>query len=336
MAERQSYTKPCSQSSVAMCLRCRRCFLFKHRWCIVPKFRPIKVAASLGQIVHRLQQVGPEGINTVRKEVTEQIEELAQRIDAGEDLLGEIERAAKKLQENLDKAVAMVQIMWEKYPKPANHKTLLREKSIRMKMTMGTNGEEVELVGIPDELVENTDTGEVWVRDSKTSTRDVQYTLTGYQYGLQKRIYRILATEFLEEQGKPPPVGFIIDLLQVPTIKYCPTTKDKEGFNHYIDRCRKWYEEKGDNAIRRFALPYTESIMPEELGWSLITVAAATSAPAEPKLFPRDITGSYCTHYERVCDYYELCSKSESAWDAIIEEKFEVRPPKQKTEGVKK
>ena len=59
----------------------------------------------------------------------------------------------------------------------------------------------------------------------------------------------------------------------------------------------------------------------------LLTAAICRLIPATPDLFPRDATGSYCREYQRVCSYYELCSRDEVSWDAIIEEKYEVRPP---------
>ena len=82
-----------------------------------------------------------------------------------------------------------------------------------------------------------------------------------------------------------------------------------------------------EKAVQSFSIRFNESVLPDELRGDLLIAAVARVIPAIPACFPRDSTGSYCTYFERVCPYYELCSRDEASWDSIIEEKFEVHPP---------
>ena len=234
---------------------------------------------------------------------------------------------------------------------------------------------DIPIEGTLDEGVLDEQASCVYIRDTKTTGRPVEFTLTGYSYSLQCRLYRILIDAWLRSQKETPLVGvtkisdlpptstgFILDILQKPTIRMCdkdrPFTEYNailsrgprkgqmevrreyaEGtspvFENYLNRCREWYKEAGSEAASSFSVAYAEAPMPSELADALILGYYLTAQEPIPSLFARDITSDACTAWDRVCLYYPLCSTSEAAWPAIIESKYEQVPPPKIEEEVK-
>lgn len=363
MSERETYIQPLRQSSIASCLRCKRYYMFRDRWCIFLKRLPYQVAAGQGQVVHRFLQFGPEKQSQVEKEAQETIANLVEQVEKGEDLVGEIAARANKLGDQLDKAKLMVNLHWEKYPRPPQHKIIFKEKNFDANLSIPITDSDkltIWLAGTLDEVVLNEESGLIWIRDYKTTSRDIAFTLTGYQFSLQCRIYRLLAgvaLQDLEEYKNRKPEGFILDILRVPNISMCGADRDYKEYEHvfkrgprkgetelrrdhfgepkfenYLARCKDWYLEKDCESTRSFAIQFSEPILSDELANVLMFTAVHQMIPAVPANFGRDLTASYCKYMERVCPYYQLCQSDESAWDGIIEEKYEVVVPDLKLE----
>jgi len=116
-----------------------------------------------------------------------------------------------------------------------------------------------------DRIDRDSRNGSVWVRDTKCTGQGFDSVLTGYTWCVQCRMYRVATRSWLTISGRSDKlVGFILDMITIPGIKYCPTTKDKPedgGFNHYIQRVKEWYkehEEKGEEMMTSMAIQYTE------------------------------------------------------------------------------
>ena len=207
-------------SSMNTCMRCKRAYMFTSRWCIFPRQPAFKPAPSLGKLTHRLMELGSDNIEAVRNEVAVMINELVKAIDKGEDLLGNLAIQANSLNALFNKALVMATILWEKYPRPQHHKVLAKEETIKATFKLSLPEEPellTELEGTLDEVVCDTKTGMIWIRDYKTSARDVAYTMTGYQYSFQCRLYRLLAGAYLqdiEEYKNHSPEGFILEILR--------------------------------------------------------------------------------------------------------------------------
>lgn len=333
--EMKSWVQPLHQSSVNMCLRCKRCYMFRYRWCITPKVLEFKPAATLGNIIHRLLQLGPDSIPRVRDEISDNVLWHEAKIEAGEDLVGEHQKMIRLLEDHLERAIAVARIFWEKHPPAPNLEVLASEKAVAFTLDLEDKMPPVLIAGRLDSVLKDTDTGDIYIRDTKTSGRDVAFTITGYSYSLQCRFYRILAASEFEQVPK----GFILDVLQTPGIKLCGTdikAAKAEGISPeeaYLNRCKEWYETQGKKSAQSFYIQFAEPILPAELQHDLRLVSMYQTAPAEPKAFPRDSTASYCRHFEKTCRYYSLCSVSEDAWPHVIEEKYQLNTPVQESES---
>jgi hypothetical protein len=239
-------------------------------------------------------------------------------------MFGELAKQAGAMKGLFTKALVMVSLLWEKHPPPPDENVICRECWIEGEFNE-SSGIRIPLCGILDKLNAG-DNGEVWVEDHKTSGREVDFILTGYQFSLQCRIYRILACM---QTGREP-VGFVLNYLRTPAIKFCAKDKDFDG---YLGRCRDWYAKNTDNSIRSFAIRYTEPLLTPELRVALLSASLLRRMPPNTLAnFPKDVTTSFCRNYERVCDFYRLCSSPESAWPQLIEDEYVVEPPEDKKE----
>jgi len=337
--------------------------MFRYRWCLVPNYTRVSKGSSLGSIVHRLFELSqiPDGVKQVEKEVGEKIQELRKIRDSGADLLGDYDRDIKTLEQNFNKAKMMVAIFNEKFPRPAGLEVLGREikAGVVFNAAMGKDQPPlaVPVTGILDELDYMKDGDLLFVRDYKNTTRPISFTLTGYQWTLQPRIYRILVGAALAQVGREDLVdrvadGFILDILQVPSIEMSGADRDftikkkelksgprkgqvieeKEYFGdpdpiNYLERCKLWYAEKGLEAASSFAIRFNEDPMNAELMTTLNDVAPYAGLVPVPELFPRDPSASFCKEWERVCEYYPLCSCDPSAWPAVIESQYKMEQP---------
>lgn len=277
----KTYVQPLHQSSISTCLGCKRCFMYRDRWCLKPKKKEKAGAANQGHITHRLLQKGPDpdGVSEVWAETSLEIAKALAHVEKGEDLLGEWAMRATLLDQMYGKALAICTILWEKHPQPDTHITLGREEPASFLIRLGEPGDNdslvTEIAGTLDHIILDTVTDKIYIRDYKSSSRDPLFTTTGYQWSLQCRLYRLLAGAYLQQligsdgeflyKGRHID-GFVLDVLQVPMISLCGKDRDydesphtfKSGkrkgetemrreyfgqpkFENYLQRCKEWY-----------------------------------------------------------------------------------------------
>jgi len=359
LSDLQDIKAPVSQSSFSCGMKCERCYLYRYRWGLRPKVAQYTPSADLGTIYHWLKKEGADGVEVVRKRVRSIQEKLMERIDAGEDLTGDLARSAGEITNLFNKALVMAQIFWEKYPPNPNLITLCREEAI-----------ECEITGLPakgrlDHIQMNGNTGVVWIRDEKSSSLSFAELCTGYEFSIQCRWYRLLAEAWLKRKkekikkdatdigiGLPTAraevSGFVLDYMMFPGIKFCDSDRDfteephtfKSGkrkgeteiskkyfgepkFENYLKRVKQWYIDNMDSdPIRSMAILFSEPTLPDEMMPQIERIRRLYTADPVPSNFPRDITRSHCVAYRRVCPYYELCSADETIWPDIIERLF--------------
>ncbi len=320
---------------------CARKLLLRYIWGVQSKIPVFKKAAKQGTLFHRLLQRGP-GVcednpsgatypELMRAEINGEINNLMEAVQLGFDLTGELYKAATGMTEIFDKALAMANIFWTRFPRPERLKVIGKEIHIESEW----NG--MKIKGDLDEIVQNEENGDIWIRDTKTSSDKLSLALSGYQFGIQARFYRLLVHNGLYDgiNGvcyEPKLLrGLILDIACVPGIKFCGKDAD---FNAYIKRVGEWYEKQDDKeAMQSKGIMFTEPLMNEELVGALRKTQLLMDEPTSPsgiewgELYSRDITGTECKNYKRRCCYYELCSSDEQNWPGIIERDYEFRVP---------
>ncbi len=318
------------QSSIKAAMHCPRLFMFRYLKGLVPRqFKGMNIGASgLGSWFHRLMEAGPSGVDEVDAEFVGQLRQIRQTIAEGSDLLGQHDYLADETETNYRKARAMAAVLWNEHPLSGRLDVLAREEHVST--TLELNGEQVPVEGTVDQIIMDRQSGCVYVGDFKTSSRDVEFTLTGYHYSVQCRLYRVLARQWMQDNEIPGwqdgPRGFILTIAQTPAIKYCSKDRDLDA---YIERVSRWYQDKGTSAVRRFDIDYAEPLLPEDFRLVLTTAAAYASMPCNTfkvgaALFPRDLTGATCsTRWNRVCDYYPLCCSAVASWPHQINEAYD-------------
>lgn len=312
--------KGVSPSGAACGLICARKWMFKYRWGLFPKMKPYSSAASLGKLVHRLAEVGEENVLQVREEVVEMQKNLMVQVENGDDLDGSLVRKANQLTELYSKALCVMKLFWEAHPPTEKLVDIGRE--LWVESIIRVSGTELPIRGRMDRLHLN-EAGDVFVRDIKTTGQaPLSMLLTGYQFSLQCRFYRLLAQAYVKQQGikNSRKIGFIIDAMLMPTIKFCKKDTD---FNAYLSRVKEWYKEKQEEASLSWLIRYGEEGIPSELREALQRILLLREMDPVPDNYPRNVTQSGCTAYRKVCPYYTLCEMDPLQWEAIIAQQYE-------------
>ena len=339
--------------------------MFLRRWLLYPQRPAPRVAANQGRMVHWLREHGPDSLSAFNNDLQTQIAPLVDLIDSGQDPLGEVASQIKFLNDSANRATAIATLIWEKEAALSGDlpRTLCREEHITTGLLLHDekgNEQPFEIEGTIDHLVEDVDSGRKWIKDTKTTGRDSAMTLTGYQYSLQCRFYRLLAESWLYHQNQDEThvddsvYGFIVDVLQMPTIIMSGADRDYTESPHtftrgahkgetemrreytgdpkmenYIKRCVEWYKVEDVKPVESFSIAYTESALGPELYQALRITGIYTNCEPNPELFPKDVTASHCKAYNRVCDYYALCSSDYAKWPSLIETGFCFHTPEQ-------
>jgi hypothetical protein len=327
---------------------CERYYFYRIRWGLVPKVEERKPAAKLGILFHRLTEVGPDKVDVVRKEVRDAQNELMKMVEAGEDLTGDIARTVEAMTDVFNKAVVLAKIFWD-YPVPDYLVTIRDEKPIELDISFripclitGDKYIALPVKVIPDKLQKDTRNDNIWIRDRKTTSKDVSLISAGYEWSTACRLYRIGVRKYLETIGnRGKLVGFILDLIQTPTIKMCgKDEKNAKAWNcsiedAYYRRVKEWYDEKGEKVLTSKGIMFGEKLYPDELCRQISRADDLQNRDLQHGLFDRDATGTYCTRYDKQCIYYDLCSSSRGAWPGMINRRFNVVERKKKNETPK-
>ncbi|KKM95672.1 hypothetical protein LCGC14_1185750, partial [marine sediment metagenome] len=108
----------CRQSCITCAAGCERKLLYEYLWGIILRGGEYKESAYLGSIYHKFQQYGPDGKSKVRAWIHKKQAKLMDRVSKGEDLDGNLVRTANGMTTLHDKAEAMADIFWKRYPQP--------------------------------------------------------------------------------------------------------------------------------------------------------------------------------------------------------------------------
>jgi hypothetical protein len=332
----RTFQPVCHQSSLKCYLSCKRKFLYCYLYGLHPARPHLSPSLTVGKMVHSLLYHGPDNIGEVKEDVQESKAVLTLQMNNGQDPFGDNERKIEAMEEAFSKSVAIAKILWEKFPPNPDHVILSSEKYLQTTVDLG--GFQVPIAGKLDRVIFNKKDGTYYIRDYKTTSRDVDFTLSGYRWSAQPYFYKLLAEHNYQTKFR----GFILDIIQIPTIKMCGKDKDKiinaKGkeeyvgeplLSNYIARCKAWYEEAGQTACRSFCEVFPADLSaPSDILSGLNEYSGALNLRQPyPDLWPRDITGSHCKGFNRQCEYYSLCNLDPSAWPVLIEKDYTVQSP---------
>jgi len=307
------------QSCIKDCLSCQRYCMFKDLWGLVPRIENYTPAPRQGRIFHRLLQLGPDGIETVKQEIIEAQTLLMNQVEAGGDLTGELARTAQGLTDLYNKTLTMAQIFWKKFPLPDYLKVIERELKIRITHPLIP----LPVEGTIDCLMQDTRDGKFWIRDAKTDSQQAPIAtyLSGASWGVQPRTYRLV----VETDRKIVVAGFIFDVAKVPGIKMCGTDEKNSKIwkctvlEAYMRRVETWYLEKGEEAMASKGIIFNEPVLNREFLEDIAkTCNLLGRNPHNPEEFSRDETGQHCRHFNRTCNYLKLCETDVNGWPSII------------------
>jgi hypothetical protein len=331
-----------SQSCVSCFCHCERRFMFTYLWGLHPKHPPLSIAMSTGSRVHELLSVGPDRISEIEEKNKVAENELVRQIDSGEDLFGENAKRIEALDDIWNKALAIANILWEKYPANPDHTIIGSEQLIQAPYG------DIPLQGTLDKIISNKKDGTYYIRDYKCSSRPTEFVMTGMKWNIQSWMYKLLfeLTHFV------PCTGFIWDVIQVPSIKMSGADRDftmteivsgknkgemkkeyigEPQLKNYITRCKEWYSVNGDQSCRSFCERFPNSYylsVPLDISSTLTRVYdAVLNREPHPNYWPRDVSGHSCKGFNRVCELYGLCNLDTAAWPIQIEKDFTLKNP---------
>ena len=316
---------PVNQTQIREALGCERYYLLRYRWGLRAKTKAYTPSADVGKLYHRIQQVGD--LTQVAQEVRDQQEALKKQVEAGADLTGDLARSIQGLTDAFNKARMMVELWRQRFPEQEGIEVIAREQVITVPTGYG-----FDLRAQCDTLLGDRRTPgryATWVQDWKTSSLTFEDVLTGYEWGLQRRCYRLAADTWLKEQRQPATIGFWVNWTKIPNIKCCATDEKNakkwacDVDEAYLRRCREWYADNGQEAMRSVALIHTEERVPWELRGVFNTMRALRGLEPVPANFSRDLTCKHCRNFRRTCQFYPLCQMSTDAWPDMIPERYE-------------
>ena len=336
----------CHQSSISCAHGCERCWFFKERWGVELRGVQVKEGATLGNIYHKFQKLGPEKQDLVRPWVSKMQTDLMARVDKGEDLDGEMLRLANLLTTLYNKAEAMAKLFWERYPTPSYLKTIGTEIKHTYTIPSGVLAGLV-LEGTLDKLLEDTRASNFWVRDHKsTGMKTLAVIFAGFPWSTQARIYRILAVDYLVKTGQDVKwavehvKGFILDGIMKPGIKLCgKDEKNSKVWNcsvedAYLRRVKEWYAEKDTDAIKSQAIMYNEPLYPPELVEDLRYMQELGVRGNDPTKYGRDPSRFHCMLYDSPCIYLDLCESPMSRWPELFDTKYKIKEEEKNADAI--
>lgn len=336
----------CSQSKMKCAMSCKRKWFCKYALGLELKTRQVSESADLGKIYHKYQQFGPGKEVEVRAWVRKQQMEIQSQIDRGEDLDGSLSRLVTSLSVATKKSEAMAQIFWESYPQPSYFKTLATELKIETPISfIGLCGNliYINVEGTIDKLLQIEDSGDIWIRDHKSTGRNLLFLFDGLPWSIQGRLYRILADYYCESNNISGTIkGFILDGILKPGIKLCRTDeKNAKDWKctpeeAYLRRVKEWYIEKNEKAknnpetetpsFKSQSIMFNEPLLPMELRRDLSTYYELQFGGNDPKKYNRDESRQACSSFERRCIYMPLCAAPINQWPDIIDAKYTIKP----------
>lgn len=322
------------QSTINTWMKCRRKFLFEHRFGLQPKGASGPGALEVGTFFHLCaahRRLGHPPDVAVR----EAGEIIAKRIEEA-DKEGRLDTS--KLSREFEQALALARVMeecyFEMFPPDPSREPVAVELKVRAKQR-----------GIPTELQITVDlvsydraNNEIWIEDYKTTSFDPLIRAGTMTFEPQTRLYRIVLTSLLRggllsEKGVPSDArvaGFVHSVVKKPALRL----RIKDSYTDYLQRVRDWYRAEGEFSLEKASrtnepvilqshIRFEDSLNDEELHSVLYEANRACRADTKLRSYPRNWQA--CYDYNRPCPFLTLCTTDTRAWNAIVTTQYQQR-----------
>jgi len=343
---------PIRSTAISTFEHCPRKFLYREKLGIKPK--GYSSALSMGGVFHKVLQAmfmgqpPEEALDAAQPLITKTVCEIRGQADEV-GMVGnqDAESLVKKTEEDYHKARAMAWAFMQFNPFNWDEWEILThpDGTPMVECLLATNvpGISVPLVAPCDLALVNKDTREVWIVDHKTTSMNTRDRANSVRISAQMSLYRLVLQCHLDawvregEEPKREVVGSIHNIVKKPTIKYCPSTKDKGGFQSYLDRLLAWYKEKHtadpkNSPIFQSQTRFSEPALTEEVYLRLRQMARASRACPDIHRFYR--AGDYaCLNFNSVCPYSCLCSSAPTMWPGLVRDRFQISFREDEEEG---
>lgn len=335
---------PIRSTPLSVLDECPRKFLYAFKLGIKPK--TVERPLSLGSFLHLalkglfLGKTETEALAAVDTALAKHVEQVTGWADPagflpwGKDL----KAVLSSLNEDYHKARAMALVFWRSLPfATADYEVLCDPEGtpmVEVLLEAHIKGLSMPLRCPCDLALISKKTGEVWIVDFKTTSFDPKMRGIHTSFSPQLALYRLCLQAHIDQWAsvgaapKRTVVGSIHAIMKKPTIKYCPDTKDKEGFDSYIRRLVEWYaKEEEDNPnnppmvldANRFRKPP----MTNEFWQRLVRYCKAAGGVPNIDNFYRAGEGA-CLKYNRPCPYTTLCNSDPAMWPDLIRQLYTI------------
>jgi hypothetical protein len=321
--------------------------MYRSKFGLKPK--AYSSALSIGRIFHLTLQALFTGAdqeqslraadNELHKRTTEI---LASADPAGFTLDGHaITSVLQKMEDDYHKARAMAFAFMSHTPFSWDDWEILETPDgtpcVELKLEAKIQGISVPLISPCDLALIKKSTGDVWIIDHKTTSMNTLTRARSVRISSQIALYRLVLQCHLDSWAETglgrkiarKVVGSVHNIVQKPTIKYCPKTKDKDGFDHYVQRVKDWYEEKHTanpdaSPILQTHTMFVDPVLSKELYLRLQQQARASQTNPCLDRFYR--AGDYACHsFNTECPFAELCSSAPIMWESIVNRRYDVK-----------
>lgn len=317
---------------------CPRKFLYQCKLGI--NTRAYESPLVLGQMVHSILEglflgfTEEQALNASALHMQKEFDRLTQAADPAGMIAGEdVASMLKQLDEDYHKARAMALVFWRDHPFDSSKWEILQApdgtRMAEVLLEVKYPGLSVPLRSPCDLVLVNKETGGVWIVDFKTTSLNPRTYAIKTRFSAQLQLYRIVLQAHLESWDRGENVeGSWHAVLKKPTIKYCPKTKDKDGFNHYIGRVVKWYAEQREKDPKNpptildpntFQRPV---VTQEFMGRLKQFVKASWASPSIDHFYRCD---KACLNFNKPCRYMQLCNSDPALWPHLIRDHYDIR-----------
>lgn len=262
------------QSNINDYQRCRRYFMLRHRFRLVPKGIFLPHAPTRGTLFHLFMADYYSGVpedESVAKAsewLDSVIEDATKLVEEGHPSV--TPDSLDRLNEQSEELVALARVMFRAfinvYPRQDYEKPLLVEQNIKVRQ----KGLPVSIGGILDKLFIDERTNEVKIRDYKSVSRRPLNRVRRVSFDPQQLVYRLLASAWLAKNRPDLKLaGMIHSVIEEPGIEFGREDRDYTIVKHTFTRGkrkgqtedRRVYEEdaqpKFENYLKRVVEKYT-------------------------------------------------------------------------------